>query len=95
MVSIDTLIRGDFMRGESRTLNFICSLVPGVGFMYNGLYKKGISFIILWFLIVKFDNFLGLSLFSPIILIPIWFYCFQAEPCVRQYRFCRCKAECR
>lgn len=64
------------MKGESLVINFLCSLIPGVGFMYNGLYKKGISFLVLWFLIIKFDHFLGLGLFSPIILIPIWFYCF-------------------
>lgn len=64
------------MNGENKVLNFICALIPGVGFMYNGLYKKGISFIILWFFLINIDNFLGLHFFMSIISISVWFYCF-------------------
>lgn len=64
------------MRGESGFLNFIFALIPGAGFMYNGLYKKGVSFIVLWFIIINLNGFLGVFMFTPIFLVPIWFYCF-------------------
>lgn len=64
------------MRGENKTINFICACIPGVGFLYNGLYKKGISFIVLWFFLVNIGNFFGLRFITSIISIPIWFYCF-------------------
>lgn len=64
------------MRGENRTINFICACIPGVGFLYNGLYKKGISFIVLWFFIINVGGFFHLSFITSILSIPIWFYCF-------------------
>lgn len=64
------------MRGESTVINFICSLIPGAGFMYNGLYKKGLSFIVIWFLLINLNGFLGMYMFLPALLVPIWFYCF-------------------
>lgn len=64
------------MKGENKYINFICALIPGVGFLYNGLYKKGISFVVLWFFLVNIGDLIGLRFLTSIIGIAVWFYCF-------------------
>jgi hypothetical protein len=62
------------MQKRSSFLTFIASLVPGLGYMYLGLAKKGIQAMVIFFLIEPILRFIGLGGLSSIILIPLWFY---------------------
>lgn len=56
-------------------LLFICSLIPGAGEMYMGLFKQGISIMTLFWVIIALAG--GLNLDYLVILLPvIWFYSF-------------------
>lgn len=62
-------------RTKSKFLTFMCSLIPGAGQMYFGLYKKGISIMSLFCGII----FLATTLYLPsltVILPIIYFYSF-------------------
>lgn len=64
------------MQKRSSFLTFISSLIPGLGYMYLGLMKKGIQAMVIFFLISPIFNFIGLGWLADIILIPLWFYMF-------------------
>lgn len=56
-------------------LLFICSLIPGAGEMYMGLFKQGISIMTLFWVIIALAG--GLNLDYLVVLLPvIWFYSF-------------------
>ena len=56
-------------------LLFICSLIPGAGEMYLGLFKQGISIMTLFWAIVAIAG--GFSAEFLVIFLPvIWFYSF-------------------
>lgn len=57
-------------------LNFIFACIPGVGFMYNGLIKKGISVLVIFMLAIEVPSILYLHSLQPILALPIWFYSF-------------------
>ncbi len=60
---------------KSKFLTFIFSLIPGAGQMYQGLVKKGISIMVLFFGVIA----LSIMLYMPIICFAlpiIWFYAF-------------------
>lgn len=57
-------------------LTFLTALIPGVGYMYLGLVKKGIQFLTL-FLIVRLTlSMLGMNVLSFIASLSIWIYTF-------------------
>lgn len=57
-------------------LTFLTALIPGVGYMYLGLVKKGIQFLTL-FLIVRLTlGMLGMNILSFIASLSIWIYTF-------------------
>ena len=64
------------MQKRSSFLTFIASLVPGLGYMYLGLIKKGIQAMVIFFLIEPLFSFIGLDGLTSVILIPLWFYLF-------------------
>ena len=57
-------------------LNFICACIPGVGFMYNGLIKKGISVLVMFMIALEVPSMLYIHSLQPILALPIWFYSF-------------------
>jgi TM2 domain-containing membrane protein YozV len=61
---------------RSSFLTFLTALIPGVGYMYLGLVKKGIQMLILFLLIGPVFNILGIGFLSAIVKIPLWFYTF-------------------
>jgi len=64
------------MQKRSSFLTFMSSLVPGLGYMYLGLMKKGIQAMVIFFLINPLFSFIGLGWLADIIQIPLWFYLF-------------------
>lgn len=64
------------MQKRSSFLTFMSALVPGLGYMYLGLMKKGIQAMIIFFLIEPLFTFIGLGWLADIIQIPLWFYLF-------------------
>lgn len=57
-------------------LTFLTALIPGVGYMYLGLVKKGIQMLMLFLLIEPVFHILGIGFLSAIVKIPLWFYTF-------------------
>lgn len=60
---------------KSKFLTFVFSLVPGVGQMYQGLMRRGVSMMALFFGVIA----VSILLYIPVInfLLPIiWFYSF-------------------
>lgn len=61
--------------GKSKFLTFCFALIPGVGQMYQGLMKKGMSLMTMFFGVIAFS----IALYFPalLFLLPIiWFYSF-------------------
>lgn len=57
-------------------LTFIFALIPGVGYMYYGLVKKGAEALIIFLLIPPVFGTLGMGWVGSIIRLPLWFYFF-------------------
>ncbi len=57
-------------------VNFICACIPGVGYMYNGLLKKGLELLIIFLLVPVVLDIIGLSSLEAVIMVPLWFYSF-------------------
>ncbi|ADL53442.1 hypothetical protein [Clostridium cellulovorans] len=64
------------MNRKNSFFNFMCALIPGVGYMYNGLMKRGVEQIILFFGIFSISQYIQLDVLILPLLIPIWFYNF-------------------
>lgn len=64
------------MQKRSSFLTFLTALIPGVGYMYLGLVKKGIQILLAFLLIKPLFRILGISFLTGIVWIPIWFYTF-------------------
>jgi len=64
------------MQKRSSFLTFLAALVPGLGYMYLGLIKKGIQAMVIFFMIEPLFRFIGLGGLVSIISIPLWFYLF-------------------
>lgn len=60
---------------KSPFFTFCCSLVPGAGEMYMGLYKQGISLMILFFGIGAVGGWTGVEVLWAFIPV-IWFFSF-------------------
>ncbi|WP_238915769.1 hypothetical protein [Clostridium sp. YIM B02555] len=64
------------MNNRNSFLTFITACIPGVGYMYHGLIKKGVQVLFLYMLIGPILSFIGLGFLSHLIKICIWFYTF-------------------
>ena len=64
------------MQKRSGFLTFLTALIPGVGYMYLGLVKKGIQVLLIYLLIGPLFKLLGINFLTGIVRIPIWFYTF-------------------
>lgn len=64
------------MEKKNNFLTFILALIPGVGYMYLGLLKKGVQVLALFFLIEPILSLLSLESFETIFKVPFWFYVF-------------------
>ena len=60
---------------KSPFFTFCCSLVPGAGEMYMGLYKQGISLMILFFGVGAFGGWTGVEVLWAIAPV-VWFFSF-------------------
>lgn len=61
---------------QNSFLRFIFALIPGVGFMYNGLIRKGIEVLVLFMVANMMSDMLGLGFIGFIAAVAIWFYSF-------------------
>ena len=64
------------MERKSGFLTFIAALIPGVGYMYYGLVKKGAEALIIYLLISPVFNMLSMEWIGTMIKIPLWLYLF-------------------
>ncbi|SHF13716.1 hypothetical protein [Caloramator proteoclasticus] len=55
---------------------FIAALIPGVGYMYLGLYRKGLEALALFLLIKPVFSLFGLGVIGGILQFFIWIYAF-------------------
>lgn len=62
------------MQKRSSFITFLTSLIPGAGYMYFGMLKKGIETMVLFFLFVELGHYIFFPMF--IITCPMWFYTF-------------------
>lgn len=60
---------------RSSFLTFLAALIPGVGYMYLGLMKKGLEALAIYLLIEPVFGIIGLGL-AGILKIIFWFYTF-------------------
>lgn len=60
---------------RSSFLTFLAALIPGVGYMYLGLMKKGLEALAVYLLIEPVFGIIGLG-FAGILKIIFWFYTF-------------------
>ncbi|MBP2643400.1 MAG: hypothetical protein H6Q67_1287 [Firmicutes bacterium] len=64
------------MEKKNNFFTFLAALVPGLGYMYLGLIKKGVQTLALFLLIKHVFPFIGLGFIAYFIVIPFWFYTF-------------------
>lgn len=64
------------MERRNGFLTFLASLIPGVGYMYLGLIRKGAEALLIFMLIPPVLRFIGLGFVSNLFTIPLWFYTF-------------------
>lgn len=64
------------MQKRSSFLTFLTALIPGVGYMYLGLVKRGIQVLLVFLLIEPVFRLIGLNFLTALVRIPIWFYTF-------------------
>lgn len=63
------------IKKKNKFFTFILSLIPGVGQMYMGLMKQGLSIMALLTLIIFLSNFFYIDIFLYTIPL-LWFYSF-------------------
>ena len=63
------------MKKKSSFLTFLCALVPGVGQMYLGLMKRGVSLLLAFSVITAVSGAFGMS-FLVVLLPVIWCFSF-------------------
>ena len=64
------------MKRRNEFLTFVTACIPGVGYMYNGLIKKGVQILVLYLLIDPLLSIIGLGFLVHVIKIPFWLYTF-------------------
>lgn len=60
---------------KNRFWTFCFSLVPGAGEMYLGLYRQGVSIMLLFFALILVPAMLGVAALAVLAII-VWFYSF-------------------
>ena len=61
---------------RDRFIMFLAALIPGVGYMYLGLLKKGIEALVAFLLIKPLLTIIGIGWMAPVIMIPFMLYTF-------------------
>lgn len=61
---------------KSGLLTFLAAVIPGVGYMYLGLVKRGLQVLIIYILIEPVFRLLGMRELSTVVQIPFWCYTF-------------------
>ncbi|HAZ36705.1 MAG TPA: hypothetical protein DEF85_00945 [Clostridiaceae bacterium] len=61
---------------RDKWLLFISAIIPGVGYMYLGLIRKGIEALILFLIIGPIFRLIGISWLTNIVRFPFWLYTF-------------------
>lgn len=61
---------------RSSFLTFLFALLPGAGYMYLGLVKKGIQVLVLYLLIGPLFSMLGIGFLTFIVRLPFWLFTF-------------------
>ncbi|MCY6485450.1 hypothetical protein OW763_14040 [Clostridium aestuarii] len=64
------------MNRRSRFLTFVTACIPGIGYMYLGLMKKGIQACVIFFLLEDILSIIGLGGIGNLIQFILWFYLF-------------------
>ena len=64
------------MERRSGFVTFLVSLIPGAGYMYFGMLKKGLETMVLFFLIPTILRYVGMNFIVPVFCIPFWLYTF-------------------
>lgn len=64
------------MERRSGFLTFLSALIPGVGYMYLGLIKRGVQALMLFLLIEPVCRLLSIGYLSDIIQLPFWCFTF-------------------
>lgn len=64
------------MNRKNGFLTFIFACIPGTGYMYYGLLKKGLDMLMILIIASILPDVLGIGILSPLIIVPLWFYCF-------------------
>jgi TM2 domain-containing membrane protein YozV len=64
------------MERRSKFLTFILALIPGVGQIYLGLFRKGIQLLILFILLGPVLGMIGLGFVGSTVKLLIWCYAF-------------------
>lgn len=64
------------MERKSGFLTFIAAMIPGIGYMYYGLVKKGVEALAIYLLLGPIFDTLGLNWIGRAILVVLWCYFF-------------------
>ncbi|MDF2502991.1 hypothetical protein [Clostridium sp.] len=64
------------MERRSRFITFLVSLVPGAGYMYLGMLKKGFETLLLFILVPMILSYVNMSDIAAAFCIPFWLYTF-------------------
>lgn len=64
------------MNRRSGFLTFVAALIPGVGYMYLGLMRKGLEALLIYMLLIPVFSMLGLGFIGGILRTILWFYTF-------------------
>lgn len=64
------------MEKRNNFVTVLCALIPGAGYMYLGLMKKGIQLLVLFLVINPILSMAGLWFLKNLVLVPFWLYTF-------------------
>ncbi|WP_027624435.1 hypothetical protein [Clostridium lundense] len=64
------------MNRRNGFLTFVAALIPGVGYMYLGLMRKGLEALLIYMLLIPVFSMLGLGFIGGILRTILWFYTF-------------------
>jgi len=64
------------MRKKDKLLTIITACIPGVGYMYNGLFTKGIEALAIFIFINIFFDLISMNFIGGIIKLLFWGYTF-------------------
>lgn len=64
------------MERKNSFLTFLTALIPGVGYMYLGLMRKGVEALLIFLVLRRFFDIMSLSAIGWLLSVVLWFYCF-------------------